>query len=44
MVTIQEPAVEAHLTSGRALPFGQEVQVRLTRADVSTRSVLFALE
>jgi exoribonuclease R len=44
MVTVQEPAVEAHVTSRQALPLGQEVQVRLREADVASRSVVFELE
>jgi exoribonuclease R len=42
-VTIQEPAVEARLTSTSALPLGTEVRVRLTHADVHSRSVAFEL-
>ncbi len=42
-VTIQEPAVEARLTGPDALPLGTEAQVRLTQADVASRSVMFEL-
>jgi exoribonuclease R len=42
-VTIQEPAVEARLTAANPLPLGTEAQVRLTQADVASRSVLFEL-
>src|SRR4051812_15894235 len=42
-VTIQEPAVEARLTSEGRLPLGTEAEVRLTQADVASRSVVFEL-
>jgi len=42
-VTIQDPAVEARLTSSRALPLGTEVDVRLAQADLTSRSVVFEL-
>ncbi len=42
-VIIQEPAVEARLTSARPLPLGTEAEVRLTQADVASRSVVFEL-
>jgi exoribonuclease R len=42
-VTIQEPAVEARVTSPDALPLGTETQVRLAQADVTSRSVVFEL-
>jgi exoribonuclease R len=42
-VTIQEPAVEARVTSTAALPLGTEARVRLTQADVDSRSVAFEL-
>ncbi|HET7066904.1 MAG TPA: RNB domain-containing ribonuclease [Nocardioides sp.] len=42
-VTIQEPAVEARVTSAAALPLGTEARVRLTQADVDSRSVAFEL-
>jgi exoribonuclease R len=40
-VTIQEPAVEARLTGREPLPLGTETEVRLTQADVASRSVAF---
>jgi exoribonuclease R len=42
-VTIQEPAVEARVTGPSALPLGTDAQVRLTQADISSRSVAFQL-
>ena len=42
-VTIQDPAVEARVTSSGALPLGTEAEVRLAQADVGSRSVLFEL-
>jgi exoribonuclease R len=42
-VTIQEPAVEARVTARRALPLGAEAEVRLTQADIASRSVAFEL-
>jgi exoribonuclease R len=42
-ITIQEPAVEAPVTGSRALPLGTEAEVRLTQADVPSRSVVFEL-
>jgi hypothetical protein len=42
-VTIQEPAVEARVTASGALPLGTEAQVRLSQADVASRSVVFEL-
>jgi exoribonuclease R len=42
-VTIQEPAVEARVTSAHPLPLGTETQVRLTQADVDSRSVVFEI-
>jgi exoribonuclease R len=42
-VTIQEPAVEARVTAAKPLPLGTEAQVRLTQADLVSRSVLFEL-
>jgi exoribonuclease R len=42
-VTIQEPAVEARVTSSRPLPLGTETEVRLAVADVKSRSVAFEL-
>jgi len=40
-ITIQDPAVEARVTSSAALPLGTEAEVRLTQADVDSRSVVF---
>jgi exoribonuclease R len=42
-VTIQDPAVEARVTSEATLPLGTEAEVRLTQADVASRSVAFEL-
>ena len=42
-VTIQEPAVEARVTAPHPLPLGTEAEVRLTQADVASRSVAFEL-
>jgi exoribonuclease R len=42
-VTIQDPAVEARVTARGRLPLGTEAEVRLTQADVGSRSVLFEL-
>jgi exoribonuclease R len=42
-VTVQEPAVEARVTSTRPLPLGTDVSVRLTEADLRSRSVVFEL-
>ena len=43
-ITIQEPAVESRVTAQRPLPLGTDVRVRLTAADVATRSVSFVLD
>ncbi|MCW2834212.1 MAG: ribonuclease [Nocardioides sp.] len=43
-VTIEEPAIEAHVSGTAPLPVGQEVAVTLTTADVTTRKVEFTLE
>jgi exoribonuclease R len=43
-VTIQDPAIEAVVASSAALPVGQDVTVKLTTADVTTRKVEFTLE
>ncbi|HQR28295.1 MAG TPA: RNB domain-containing ribonuclease [Nocardioides sp.] len=40
-VTIQEPAVEASVTGAHRLPLGEEVRVRLVKADLGTRTVEF---
>ena len=42
-VTIQDPAIEAAVTSSRPLPLGFDVTVTLARADVASRTVAFAL-
>ena len=42
-VVIREPAVEATVTAGRKLPLGDQVSVRLTKADVEAREVAFEL-
>ncbi|WP_426246741.1 RNB domain-containing ribonuclease [Nocardioides sp. LHG3406-4] len=42
-VTVQDPAVEAPVTSSARLPLGEDVQVTLAKADVRTRSVAFTL-
>ncbi|HEX3932812.1 MAG TPA: RNB domain-containing ribonuclease [Nocardioides sp.] len=43
-ITIQEPAVEARVTASGPLPLGTDAHVRLTQADVASRSVVFELE
>ncbi|MCW2795011.1 MAG: ribonuclease, partial [Nocardioides sp.] len=43
VVTIQDPAVEAAVTSARDLPLGTDVQVRLSVADLGSRKVEFVL-
>jgi exoribonuclease R len=42
-VIVQEPAVEARLVGTGALPLGTDVHVRLTQADVASRTVSFEL-
>jgi exoribonuclease R len=42
-VVVQQPAIEAPLTSSRELPLGTGVTVRLAQADPATRSVRFEL-
>ncbi len=42
-VTIQDPAIEAHVSGSSDLPLGEEVQVRLVQADPTSRSVSFEL-
>jgi exoribonuclease R len=42
-ITIQDPAVEARVSSGSGLPLGSEVRVRLAQADVASRSVVFEI-
>ncbi|HSE55467.1 MAG TPA: RNB domain-containing ribonuclease, partial [Nocardioidaceae bacterium] len=43
-VVIQDPAIEATVTSSRPLPLGTHVQVRLAEADPVTRTVRFELD
>ncbi len=43
-VTIQDPAIEAAVSGSAPLPIGQDVSVKLTTADVTTRKVEFTLE
>lgn len=43
-VTIQDPAIEAVVVSSGPLPIGQDVTVKLTTADVTSRKVEFTLE
>jgi exoribonuclease R len=40
-VVLPDPAIEARVAGGRALPLGEKVDVRLVEADVATRSVRF---
>ena len=42
-VTVEEPAVEAPVTSASDVPLGTDVRVRLTTADVERRKVEFTL-
>ncbi len=43
VVTVQEPAIEARVESDGPLPLGNDVRVKLVRADVATRTVEFSL-
>jgi exoribonuclease R len=43
-LTVQDPAVEARVTSTHAVPLGSEVEVTLTQADLASRSVVFTLD
>ena len=43
-ITIQEPAVEARVTSQVPVPLGNEVTATLTRADLGSRSVEFTID
>jgi exoribonuclease R len=43
-ITIQDPAVEARVTSQAPVPLGNGVTATLTRADLGSRSVEFTLE
>nr|WP_254185733.1 hypothetical protein [Nocardioides panacis] len=40
---VQQPAIEAHVTSAAALPLGTDVEVRLVQADIASRTVRFEL-
>lgn len=42
-ITIQDPAVEAHVVGDHDLPLGEDVTVTLATADVATRKVEFRL-
>jgi len=42
-VIVQQPAVEARVTSTGPLPLGTDVDVRLTQADLPSRTVVFEL-
>ena len=42
-VVIREPAVEAAIAGDRKLPLGDEISIRLVRADLDTRQVAFEL-
>jgi exoribonuclease R len=42
-VVVRDPAVEAAVTGGRKLPLGDEVSVRLVKADPDAREVAFEL-
>ena len=40
-IVVQEPAIEASVTSASPLPLGSDVEARLVEADVGTRRVRF---
>jgi len=42
-VVVQEPAIEAAVSASGPLPLGTDVRVKLSEADVATRTVRFAL-
>jgi exoribonuclease R len=44
VVTLEDPAIEARVTGSGELPLGEQVQVRLTTADVESRKVEFRVE
>jgi exoribonuclease R len=43
-ITVQDPAIEAPITSDVPVPLGDEVNATLTTADLGARSVVFTLE
>jgi exoribonuclease R len=43
VVVVQEPAIEAAVSGSGALPLGADVRVKLSEADVATRTVRFTL-
>jgi exoribonuclease R len=43
-VVVQQPAIEAHVTSAADLPLGTDVEVRLVEADIAARKVRFELQ
>jgi exoribonuclease R len=43
VVTIQEPAIEASVVDSRPLPIGEDVTVRLSKADPTSRRVEFTI-
>ena len=44
VITIQDPAIEAPITSAAPMPLGNEVTATLTNADLGSRTVEFTLE
>lgn len=42
-IVVQQPAIEASVSSGEPLPLGSHIRARLVEADVQTRSVRFEL-
>jgi exoribonuclease R len=44
VLNVPDPAVEARITSSGPLPLGNEVDARLTEADLGSRSVVFTLD
>jgi len=42
-LTVQEPAIEARVSSTKPLPLGEQVKVTLSVADPATRKVEFTL-
>ena len=43
-VTIQDPAIEARVTSAEPLPLGSDATVQLAEADLGSRKVVFTLD